>query len=95
MTTPRILSPRSSEASRLASLKGLAHTIAWRLLDVEARLIKRGEPVTPELLARHFMQMAQRSDGMKEGPATTREIALLASEMVPAAIESLNRKVAA
>jgi hypothetical protein len=84
-----------AQSDRLESLTSLARMIALRLDDVQQRMAKHGEVVSPEIRARHFDQMADRSEGMRGGPTTTAELALLATRLVPDAVALLNQRSAA
>jgi len=65
--------------SKADSLNGLAHTIAKRLKSVDE--IYNGSPPAGEH-AKQFKYLCDRAD-LASGPVTTRQMAYLATELVP------------
>lgn len=77
----------STTFSRLTSLEGLAIVIAKRIKSIkDIASEKNGQPPAGEL-AKQFLWMCERAT-CQGGPVTTAEMALLASELVPAALQN-------
>jgi hypothetical protein len=72
------------------SLRAFAHMIAVRLRKVRQH---HAEPAG--VLADHFKNMCDHSGGLAGGPVTTREMELLAAELVPQAVAELEERIAA
>jgi hypothetical protein len=77
------------------SLRSFAHMIAVRFQKMRKHFAGLGEEVTSERLADTFLAMCLNSDNMNNGPLSTREIAIMAEELVPAAVAELDERIAA
>jgi hypothetical protein len=75
-----------SEEQRATSLNGLAKVIARRLQAIRDIAAERNERPPAGEIARQFQTMCERVT-LYSGPISTAEMALLASELVPAALE--------
>ena len=71
------------------SLRSFAHMIAVRFQKMKKHFAGLGEEVTPERFADTFLSMTMSSDNMNGGPISTREMAIMAEELVPAAVAEL------
>jgi hypothetical protein len=75
----------STTYARTTSLDGLALVIARRIKAIKDLAAEKGEQPKDGELAKQFLWMCERST-LHGGAVSTAEMALLASELVPAAL---------
>jgi hypothetical protein len=84
------IKPLPRYTARTIALNDLAHIIAQRVIAVKALHAEKGEVAPGEELAHQFRVRCNNAN-LDGGPVTTAEMLLLASELVPWAMDrSLN-----
>jgi hypothetical protein len=71
------------------SIISVAEAIAMRITAIRNLEAEKGNPYPAEEVAKQFFRMCERSM-LHSGPLSTRHMAILASELVPEAIERLS-----